>query len=367
MKSRNMQEDRRETGLEKPLVLSDHQINWDELYHHLTASVCEIKNPHSSTVSVASYLLPHFSILIRSFEQAKHEEDLKTFEWNNSLRRLHQSKIKEENDLQQKKGRKKISISFLVAACFVLLAGVGFIIQQKSRENKSITENKTLESWRLVGKPEKRFRSIQLPDGTVIKLYPGSTLKVAYTQEGFARKVQVIGMAYFEVESSPEHPFWVEGNDVLVRVTGTKFTYLNDTANAHRSTQVQLIEGRVQMHATTTSKRGEPMVQLIPGEMFLYHHAEKEWRITPLNSNEMAAAASGQWVLKNRKLEEIAAIFDQIYGTKTVFHSKKIKQLGFSGIVHSYGSAYSWMPILEAARCKGNWLNDTLNIHPMAP
>jgi len=366
MKSKYNQENIGENRLEQPMDPSDQQVNWDALYHQLTASVNEEGNVQPSEIPEEVVLLPHYKMLIRSFEQAKHEEDLKTFEWNNSLRRLHQTETHQKNDLHPKKEKVRRRIGFLVAACLLLLAGVGMVIQQKFGNSRSIIEADVSEKWRLVGQPERRFRSIQLPDGTVIKLYPGSSLRVAYAKNGFARRVQVIGMAYFEVESDPDHPFWVEGSEVQVRVTGTRFTYLNDTAMAHRSTQVQLLEGKVQLHSAGSSERNEPMVKLIPGEMFLYHHAEKEWRISLLNSNEMAAAASGQWVFKNRKLEEIATIFDQIYGTKTVFHSKKVKQLGFSGIVHSYGSAYSWMPILEAARCKGIWLNDTLNIYPTA-
>lgn len=64
--------------------------------------------------------------------------------------------------------------------------------------------------------------NIVLPDGSVIR--PKEATIIAYA-DNFAenRKVRIDGEAYFIVAHDPEHPFTVEGADVVVTVIGTEF------------------------------------------------------------------------------------------------------------------------------------------------
>jgi len=64
---------------------------------------------------------------------------------------------------------------------------------------------------------------VSLPDGSRVNLNSGSSLKVLD-----ARRVYLDGEGWFEVETDPEHPFYVETpSGISVKVTGTRFNLSN--------------------------------------------------------------------------------------------------------------------------------------------
>ncbi len=62
-----------------------------------------------------------------------------------------------------------------------------------------------------------------LPDGSKVWLNSGSKLSVQSGYNLHERKVQLIGEAYFEVQTNPEKPFIVKAREISIRATGTTF------------------------------------------------------------------------------------------------------------------------------------------------
>lgn len=88
--------------------------------------------------------------------------------------------------------------------------------------------------------------TMQLPDGSKVRLNAASTIRFPSFFSGNKRIVEVEGEAYFEVITNPKMPFYVKlQNGYTIKVTGTKFN-----VNSHRDdgiTKITLIKGAIQV------------------------------------------------------------------------------------------------------------------------
>ena len=64
---------------------------------------------------------------------------------------------------------------------------------------------------------------ISLPDGSLVWLNAGSSLRFPTIFEKDERRVRLCGEAFFEVDSDPDHPFIVQTDRIDVRAVGTAF------------------------------------------------------------------------------------------------------------------------------------------------
>lgn len=91
---------------------------------------------------------------------------------------------------------------------------------------------------------EEDARSIQLADGTLVRLARGATLR--YDPEA-PRNVWLEGRAFFGVSADRAHPFFVHTTAGVTRVLGTRFDVRADSG----SLSVTVVEGRVQVHTAS--------------------------------------------------------------------------------------------------------------------
>ncbi len=108
-----------------------------------------------------------------------------------------------------------------IAAIFILSFGLGGATFYLMTNNKKIqTEGRKYYS---TSAPLGSKSKIKLPDGSVVWLNSGSTIKCANTFEENERKVQLDGEAYFDVVKNADAPFYVVTNAVKIKVLGTRF------------------------------------------------------------------------------------------------------------------------------------------------
>lgn len=88
-------------------------------------------------------------------------------------------------------------------------------------------------------------KELTLPDGSQIILNACSKLEYPSQFIGDKREVQLVGEAYFKVQSNPEQPFLIQTSDFQVEVLGTEF---NVKSYAHDQIQsVEVENGKVQV------------------------------------------------------------------------------------------------------------------------
>ena len=165
------------------------------------------------------------------------------------------------------------------------------------------------------------WKTVQLPDGSTVKLNADSELRLAQDWEaGETRKVWLKGEAYFSVEKKPSTgaKFHVITEDLTIEVLGTSF-------NVHsrgEQTEVFLEEGKIRLDI------GEEETLMDPGEFLAY--SGKKQAITQRSKLEDASYASwkeGVLVMTESPVLHILDKIAEIYGVNiTVKDSALIQQ-----------------------------------------
>ncbi len=136
------------------------------------------------------------------------------------------------------------------------------------------------------------FREITLPDGSVVRIAPGSELQYADKFTG-KRSVKLSGEAFFAVEKMPAKPFTVETEHLMVTVLGTEF---NMTAWPGKTgSRVALASGRVEV------KAGNHVQILAPMQQFVYDNATGAGSVV-----QFSALEADRWKGRNRVLENVS-------------------------------------------------------------
>lgn len=128
------------------------------------------------------------------------------------------------------------------AAVIILAAGIGYISVLK----KPVKQ--------LVFVAEKHRKTLKLPDGSLVYLEPGSTLKYTGNFGKEERTVALTGEAFFEVQHNAVHPFIVASSLISTTVLGTSF---NVEARNTAEARVVVLTGMVQVQG---NKEGEEVI-----------------------------------------------------------------------------------------------------------
>lgn len=116
-----------------------------------------------------------------------------------------------------------------------------------------MTDEKSVERM-TISVPIGKMAHIDLPDGSVVLLHPGSRLKSPTAFIGDKRFVMLEGEAYFKIKKDPSRPFIVQADGIETTVLGTEFNIKDGT--------VTLINGSVKV-----KKQDSPQsVTMTPGQ-----------------------------------------------------------------------------------------------------
>lgn len=130
--------------------------------------------------------------------------------------------------------------------------------QQPAPKNKQIT----------VHNSGPTVQTIDLQDGSVVKLSPNSTLQYQQPFPATQRNLMLLGEATFDVAHDSTRPFTVTGEGINTTALGTSFR-----VRAYKGTnvEVRLFKGKIRIErAIGTSKEPFNKVILYPGQQFRY-------------------------------------------------------------------------------------------------
>ncbi|MBE7538147.1 MAG: FecR domain-containing protein [Opitutaceae bacterium] len=131
-------------------------------------------------------------------------------------------------------------IALSIAAACLMIAG-GIFSLRPDRAPQNYTASLATE----IG----ATRTMQMPDGSVLRLNTDSLVEVAYTAA--ERRVNLKrGEAFFSVAKNPQRPFWVDVGAVSVRAVGTAF----NVRYRPSSVEVLVKEGKVSLKQAVAAK-----------------------------------------------------------------------------------------------------------------
>lgn len=244
---------------------------------------------------------------------------------------------------------------FRYAAIIILVAGLGigslvmYNVFNKTKATPTYLANYTTK--------EGERKSVQLPDGSIIKLNNVTQIEL---DEGFGRTnrtLRLTGEAYFDVVKNPDIPFIVKTNVMDIRVKGTIFNV--KVYPFQQQSEATVIKGLVEVHPLYLNST---VVQLKPSEKYiLLNEGIKTKPDTTVRQNESGVLAIKKSLMpKDRKtsvsttysdgepiivetawtqdklsfydepLEQIAEKLSQWYGVKITIQSNEVKQYSFT-------------------------------------
>ena len=186
-----------------------------------------------------------------------------------------------------------------VAAAAGLIAG--FIVPRASAPTPSAASTLGVAD---ISTGAAEMTTVQLGDGSVVRLAPASHLRVARSDS--TREVTLDGRAFFVVAKMPDRPFVVHTPAGSARVLGTRF----ELATRDKDLRLVVVEGRVALTAGTNS------VEVAGGEQ---SGVRDQQTLTPTPVAD--ASKMEQWVGKflvfqSTPLRDAAREIERVYGAR---------------------------------------------------
>lgn len=187
-------------------------------------------------------------------------------------------------------------------------------------------------------KEENKYNRIEVPrgseyrvvlsDGTQVWLNAATELKYPVTFNTKERRVYLKGEAYFEVAPDKNRPFYVETEEVKIRVLGTVFD-----VNTHytRGVRTVLVEGAVALEWGNQKE-----IRMQPGELADFDRTKAEVTLKKVDVTPYISWKEGYFVFENETLEEIMHTLSLWYDKEFLFVGQQNRTLHFSGHVKRY-------------------------------
>ena len=168
-----------------------------------------------------------------------------------------------------------------------------------------------------------------LADGSAVHLNAGSELRYPVAFAMAERKVYLKGEAWFEVAKDTERPFYVETDEVSIRVYGTAF---NVNTYGLRATETVLVEGEIAI----SGKGSAGEWRMHPGQLAACDHRSAEITFREVDVRKYTAWKNGEFCFNDDTLEEILEELGRWYDVKIVYRSAGKKHIQFSGHLKRY-------------------------------
>ena len=160
----------------------------------------------------------------------------------------------------------------------------------------------------------------ELPDGSVVWLNAGTTLRYPTVFKKDNRSVELKGEAYFEIQADQERPFYVNTrNGLSVYVYGTKFN-----VNAYENDDyVETVLEKGKVNVITPNRE---TIVLTPGEQLLYDKQSQKSVKNKVDVYGKIAWKDGKLVFRNTPLEEIFKRLERHFNVDIQYNNRCEKE-----------------------------------------
>lgn len=188
-------------------------------------------------------------------------------------------------------------------------------VTEGALDYKDVAINKLIYNTLKV--PNGKMYSLILSDGTKVYLNSGSSLTFPVQfLNNMNRKVELLGEAYFEVESDNQNPFLVSMSSLEVEVTGTRFNVSN-YANSS-SVETVLVEGKVSL------KTSNENVLLKPGEKADWNIDNKKILVKKVDTKIYTAWKDGKLMFNNINFKNIRERLERHFNIEIKNYNKQL-------------------------------------------
>lgn len=247
--------------------------------------------------------------------------------------------------------RLKRWMSYAAVIAFCLFLGAAGFQWIKGWMNSSDSQ---LATNTLVTPAGQRAQII-LQDGTEVWLNAKSKLTYPAEFKGKERRVQVEGEAFFKVAKNPKRPFIVTTKDIDLKVLGTQFNVYSYPETNY--VQTSLIEGRVYVSFTNSSKKG---IVLTPNQQVTTENGRM--RVEPIAVKEHFLWVDGIYAFEHEPLISILKKLELYYDVEIIVEDPSIFNETYTGKFRQRDSLDDVFRILQQIRHFNVRKNEDRNI-----
>ncbi|QEC45107.1 FecR family protein [Pseudobacter ginsenosidimutans] len=169
-------------------------------------------------------------------------------------------------------------------------------------------------TFNTIATPKGRQYRVTLPDGTIIWLNSGSSVRYPTLFAGNERVVHITGEAYLEVAKNSKMPFRVDlENNTTIEVLGTSFNV--NAYDEEPSVNTTLLEGAVRVN-----KKGQAQ-KLLPGQQAQVSGTEKI-RVVDVDVEQVVAWKNGLFDFNNKDVKTVLREIARWYDLDLVYESE---------------------------------------------
>jgi ferric-dicitrate binding protein FerR (iron transport regulator) len=207
---------------------------------------------------------------------------------------------------------------YVWAAAAILLLAFATILYQYSQKATAL---------KTVAAAHAQQESLELPDGSIVKLNSGSEIRFPKNFPDSARYVVLTGEAYFEV-TKEDRPFYVNTGNAQIRVLGTKFgIWARD-----EQTRVTVREGRVSLRALESPPAAA--VELTANQMSVCRQQSPPEPPQTIDAGQLLGWLEGKIVFDQTALTEVVAELQRVYNVKIELSDPALGQHTITGSFH---------------------------------
>jgi transmembrane sensor len=184
--------------------------------------------------------------------------------------------------------------------------------------------------WQQVTASPRELRTIHLPDGSTLTVFPGSTISYNNLYNDKVREVQLRGRAYFNVASVAGKPFSVTTGKYTTEVLGTSFEIFDQPQREELA--VVVVSGKVRL----LNEHKEKLSDLQPDQQMVIRTGDAQFSIAPVAAKTLVSWTSGRLSYDQALLADVCRDLENWYGTRisiqrTTLGQKRITA-GFEGM-----------------------------------
>ena len=232
---------------------------------------------------------------------------------------------------------------YVAAASFIgvviLVGGIAFQNKNKSSDTPSLVIAKVSQGFSEEVNSSGSIKKIELEDGSLVSIYPGSKLAFPKHFAPGKREVYLEGEAFFTVSKNPERPFFVYNNQIVTQVLGTSFTMQNKNGKievAVKTGKVAVYENGEQINLNEVEQKSNGVI-ITPNQKVTYYQQERHFVTSIVDHPAPVPTETAQPVITNHfsynetPLYKVLKDLEDTYKLEIVLENEKIKNCLFTG------------------------------------
>lgn len=224
-----------------------------------------------------------------------------------------------------KKDRVKVKIlRFCQRAAAVLILPLALFALLNLEGNLG---SKKSDSRAMIYAPPGARTNFTLPDGSEGWLNVGSYLSFPAKFSGKRRTVNLVGEAYFDIQSDPKKPFIIETDGIKVKVHGTTFNVM--AYPDEDIVEVTLETGKVEVLDDGKAGQEESLGTLTPGDIGVFWKESNIFRIAPAKVESHTSWKEGKLVLNNDTMEQVVRKLNRWYNVEIILMDDYLKSFTY--------------------------------------